>query len=132
RTSRRSATTSAGTTRGAAARTASPCRWAWAARTCASRTSSWGGADVATVTADLLERLRGRTDEAEVFRAGSDGLEVRFSNGQVKTAVARETSGLAARAIKGGKLGFAGSRDTSPDGLERLVLHLEHSIDVGD
>lgn len=87
---------------------------------------------MATVTADLLERLRGRTDEAEVFRAGSDGLEVRFSNGQVKTAVARETSGLAARAIKGGKLGFAGSRDTSPDGLERLVLHLEHSIDVGD
>lgn len=81
---------------------------------------------------DLLERLRGRADDAEVFRAGSDGLEVRFSNGQVKTAVARETSGLAVRAIKGGKLGFAGSRDTSAEGLDRLVLHTEHSIEVGD
>ncbi len=81
---------------------------------------------------DLLERLRGRCDDAEVFGAGSDGLEVRFSNGQVKTAVARETSGLAVRAIRGGKLGFAGSRDTSAAGLDRLVLHTEHSIDVGD
>lgn len=80
----------------------------------------------------LLERLRGHADEAEVFRAGSDGLEVRFSAGQVKTALARETSGLAVRAKKDGKLGFAGSRDASPEGLDRLVLHAEHSIDVGD
>lgn len=81
---------------------------------------------------DLLDRLRTRTDSAEVFQAASDGLEVRFTAGQVKTAVARESSGLAVRAIRGGKLGFAGSRDTSAEGLDRLVLHAEHSIDVGD
>jgi PmbA protein len=81
---------------------------------------------------ELLDRLRGRAEEAEVFSAASDGLEVRFTAGQVKTAAARETSGLAVRAIKGDKLGFAGSRDTSPEGLERLVLHTEHSIEVGD
>lgn len=90
------------------------------------------GTSTTSSARELLERLRGRADEAEVFRAGSDGLEVRFSNGQVKTAAARETSGLAVRAIKGGKLGFAGSRDTSAAGLDRLVLHTEHSIDVGD
>ncbi|MCO5170907.1 MAG: TldD/PmbA family protein [Planctomycetes bacterium] len=82
--------------------------------------------------AALLERLRGKTDEAEVFGASSDALEVRFTAGQVKTAVARESSGLAVRAKKGGRLGFAGSRDTSAAGLDRLVLHTEHSIDVGD
>ncbi|MBX3469047.1 MAG: TldD/PmbA family protein [Planctomycetes bacterium] len=82
--------------------------------------------------AALLERLRDRTDEAEVFGASSDALEVRFTAGQVKTALARESSGLAVRAKKGGRLGFAGSRDTSVEGLDRLVLHTEHSIDVGD
>jgi PmbA protein len=82
--------------------------------------------------AALLERLRAKTDSAEVFRASSDGLEVRFTAGQVKGASARESSGLAVRALRGGKLGFAGSRDISAEGLERLELHADHSIDVGD
>lgn len=87
---------------------------------------------MATPATDLLERLRGRVDQAEVFSAGSDGLEVRFTAGRVKTAAARESSGLAVRAIKDGKLGFAGSRDTSVEGVDRLVMFAEHSLDVGD
>lgn len=87
---------------------------------------------MATPATDLLLRLRGRVDEAEVFSAGSDGLEVRFTAGRVKTAAARESSGLAVRAIKDGKLGFAGSRDTSVEGVDRLVTFAEHSLEVGD
>lgn len=85
-----------------------------------------------TAAGALLERLRARTDAAEVYRASSDGLEVRFTSGQVKGASAREASGLAVRALRGGKLGFAGSRDVSPEGVDRLVLHADHSIEVGD
>lgn len=80
----------------------------------------------------LLSRVSGRTDEAEIYRASSDAAEVRFAAGKVKNAVARETSGVAVRGIKAGKLGFAGSRDLSPQGLERLVEHTARSIDVGD
>jgi PmbA protein len=91
---------------------------------------------VATATQDpaeaLLARLRKRADEAEVFRASSDSIEVRFTSGKVKTAVARETSGLAVRAIKGGRMGFAAARDISSAGVDQLVANAERSVDVGD
>lgn len=81
---------------------------------------------------ELLERVRGRVDQAEVFSASSDLAEVRFQNAAVKGAMARESSGLAVRAIKGGRIGFAGSRDVSSGGLARLVEHVESSLGVGD
>ena len=81
---------------------------------------------------ELLERIRGRAEQVEVFTASSDVAEVRWQNGAVKGAVARESSGVAVRAIAGGRIGFSGSRDLSPRGLERLVEHVESSLAVGD
>ena len=81
---------------------------------------------------ELLERVRGKVDQAEVFAASSDLAEVRFQNAAVKGAMARESSGLAVRAIRGGRLGFAGSRDLSARGVERMVEHVESSLGVGD
>ncbi len=82
--------------------------------------------------AALVERLGAGGAQAEVFRASSDSLEVRVTAGEVKGATARETSGVGLRLIRGGKLGFVGSRDTSPEGLERLIQNLEGSLEVGD
>ena len=44
--------------------------------------------------------------ETEVFSASFDTLEVGFSAGSVKRALARESSGLGLRALEKGKLGF--------------------------
>jgi PmbA protein len=84
------------------------------------------------MSADLLEAARGQADQAEVFEASSDSAEVRFANGAVKNAVARESSGVSVRAIKDGKLGFAGARDTSSEGQLKLLSNVSNSISVGD
>lgn len=82
----------------------------------------------------VVERLvaGGGGAMAEVFRGSFDTLEVRFTAGEVKTALARESSGVGLRLIRDGRLGFVGSRDTSPEGLERLLASLESSLEVGD
>ena len=86
-----------------------------------------------TAAADaLLARLSTSCEQAEVYASSVDTLEVKFTGGAVKTAVARESSGLAGRAIRAGRLGFAGSRDLSDDGRSRLVQNVEDSLGVGD
>lgn len=80
----------------------------------------------------LLERLASRTQESEVYESKSDTIEVTFSNGAVKGALARESSGVALRAIKDGKLGFASSTDRTERAEGKLVDNLLNSIAVGD
>lgn len=80
----------------------------------------------------LLERLASRTSEAEVYEARSDTIEVTFTNGQVKGALARESSGVAVRAIRDGKLGFAASSDRTERAQGKLVENLLDAIAVGD
>jgi PmbA protein len=80
----------------------------------------------------LLDRLAGRTQEAEVYESRSDTIEVTFTNGQVKGALARESSGVALRAIKDGRLGFASSTDKTERALTKLLENLQSSIAVGD
>ncbi|MGE0711954.1 MAG: TldD/PmbA family protein [Planctomycetota bacterium] len=80
----------------------------------------------------LLDRLQGGGAAAELFEASSDTLEVSFSAGEVKGALARETSGLGLRAQRGGRAGFVCSRDLSPEGLAALERNVESSLEVGD
>lgn len=83
----------------------------------------------------LLNRLAPLQSEGaagEVFEASFDTLEVGFSAGAVKRALARESSGLGLRARAGGKMGFVGSRDLSPEGLAALESQLTNSLEVGD
>jgi len=79
-----------------------------------------------------LAPLQGADAAGELFEASFDTLEVGFSAGAVKRALARESSGLGLRARAGGKLGFVGSRDLSPEGLAALEGQLENSLEVGD
>ncbi len=81
---------------------------------------------------NLLERLASKTSEAEVYEASSDTIEVTFTNGMVKGALARESSGIALRAIKDGRLGFASSTDRTEKAEGKLVENLLGSIAVGD
>lgn len=79
-----------------------------------------------------LAPLSGEGSAGEVFEASFDTLEVGFSAGAVKRALARESSGLGLRAQAGGKLGFVGSRDLSTEGLAHLEEQLRNSLEVGD
>jgi len=79
----------------------------------------------------VLEKLAG-VDAGEVFTASADSCEVKFTAGQVKGAMVRETSGLGVRAIKEGRLGFSGTRDTSPAAQEQLSQNVQDSLAVGD
>jgi PmbA protein len=81
---------------------------------------------------NILEILASKTSEAEVYEARSDTIEVSFTSGQVKGALARESSGVAVRAIKDGRLGFAGSTDRTPAAQGKLVENLLNSLAVGD
>jgi PmbA protein len=80
----------------------------------------------------LLERLASKTQEAEVYESRADTIEVTFSNGAVKGALARESSGVAVRAIKDGRLGFAASTDRTPRAEGKLVENLLNAASVGD
>jgi PmbA protein len=80
----------------------------------------------------LLERLAAKTQESEVYETSSDTIEVTFTNGAVKGALARESSGVALRAIKDGRLGFASSTDRTEKAEGKLVQNLLNAIGVGD
>ncbi|MCA8923282.1 MAG: TldD/PmbA family protein [Planctomycetes bacterium] len=71
-------------------------------------------------------------DQGEAFASSADACEVRFVAGQVKGATVRETSGVGVRAIKGGKLGFSGTRDTSQAARLQLRQNVLDSLEVGD
>lgn len=80
----------------------------------------------------LLESLGAKNSATELFEGSFDSLEVGFIAGEVKTALSREASGLCVRAQRGGQMGVVGSRDRSAEGLERLAVHVDNAIEVGD
>jgi len=80
----------------------------------------------------LLDELGPVADEAEVFTARADVNQIQFAGSKVKGAVAKETSGVAVRLIEDGKLGFAGSRDTSPEAMARLKENARSALAVGE
>ncbi|MBL4844469.1 MAG: TldD/PmbA family protein [Planctomycetes bacterium] len=88
-----------------------------------------------TKSEGLLSRLAPLSTEGargEVFEASFDTLEVGFSAGAVKSALARESSGIGLRAVAEGRMGFVGSRDLSAEGLAHLEKQLVNSLEVGD
>lgn len=80
----------------------------------------------------LLERVASRTDEAEVYEVRSDTIEVELKNSAPRSALARESSGVAVRAIRGGRLGFAAATDRTERGETRLVENLFATLDSAD
>ncbi len=81
---------------------------------------------------DLLESLASKTQESEVYERSADVIEVSFVNGLVKGALARESSGVALRAIVDGRLGFASATDRTKGAQTKLVENLLASCKVGD
>jgi PmbA protein len=73
--------------------------------------------------AETMERVlaaaMAAADEAEVFAMTVEETPVRFEANRLKSLMTRQTSGLALRVIKNGRIGFASS--TRPDDVEGLT-----------
>jgi PmbA protein len=76
-----------------------------------------------STTNQLIERVlseaRKVADEAEVYALTVEETPVRFEANRLKSLMTRQTSGLALRVIKNGRMGFASS--TRQDDVENLV-----------
>ena len=79
---------------------------------------------------DILKRLMAEADQAELVKVRSESTSVSFEANRLKKSQVDETSGLAVRVVKDGRLGFAASSD---DGTEdRLVRNVLESAAYGD
>lgn len=67
----------------------------------------------------ILEKARRVAEEAEVFWVSSEETPVHFEANRLKQVQAKQSTGVALRLVKGGRVGFASSND--PDDAEGLV-----------
>ncbi|NPV08607.1 MAG: TldD/PmbA family protein [Anaerolineae bacterium] len=79
---------------------------------------------------DMLGRLAGRAEQAEVFEIDSESTSVGFEANKLKSFEVNQTRGVALRVVKDGRLGFAASSDMEAD--DRLIENALESAQHGD
>jgi PmbA protein len=79
---------------------------------------------------ELLTKLSSQAEQAEVVQVQRTSTNVGFESNRLKSSQVEETSGVAVRVVKNGRLGFAASSDESA--LDRLVTNALASADYGD
>ncbi len=79
---------------------------------------------------DMLQHLQAQAEQVEVIHLQSESTKVRFESNSLKASQVEETSGLAVRVVKNGRMGFAASSDVSA--TEKLVANALESAAYGD
>jgi PmbA protein len=79
---------------------------------------------------DVFGELRSQAEQVEVVNLNSESTTVGFEANRLKTSQIDETTGVAARVVKDGRLGFAASSDKSA--MQRLVASALESAEFGD
>lgn len=79
---------------------------------------------------ELLEQLLTRSEQAEVVRLRGETTTVEFEANQFKTSKVEETSGVAVRIVRNGRLGFSASSDVYA--MDRLLSNVLESAAFGD
>jgi PmbA protein len=79
---------------------------------------------------DILERLRGQSQQVEVASVKDEATLVEFEANRLKASKVEETRGTAVRVIVHKRLGFAASTDETA--VERLAVHVLESAAHGD
>ncbi len=79
---------------------------------------------------NILEQLQGQAEQIEVLELHSEVTTIRFESNVLKTSQVEETSGLAVRVVKAGRLGFAASSDATA--TEKLIANVLESAAYGD
>ena len=78
----------------------------------------------------VLERLQGHAQQVEVVELRQQATTVAFEANHFKTSKVEETSGIAVRVVRDGRLGFSASSDTRA--LDRLVNNALQSAAFGE
>lgn len=79
---------------------------------------------------DILSELSAQAEEAEVFSLQNESTIIQYEANELKSCNVAETRGLAARILRGGRLGFAASTDLTAQG--RLAAKAIESSDYGE
>lgn len=79
---------------------------------------------------NILDKLTSLADQIEVMEFHSESTKVGFESSRLKSSTVEETSGLAVRVIKNGRLGFASSTDMNAE--EKLIANALESANYGD
>jgi len=79
---------------------------------------------------DILKQLLSEADQAEVVHVHGESTTVGFEANRLKRSQVEETTGIALRVVKDGRLGFAASSDETA--TERLVTNVLESATYGD
>ncbi|MBN1919978.1 MAG: TldD/PmbA family protein [Anaerolineae bacterium] len=79
---------------------------------------------------DMLQQLQVQTEQVEIIQVRSESTKVRFESNSLKATQVEETSGLAVRVVKDGRMGFAASSDVTA--TEKLMANALESAAYGD
>lgn len=79
---------------------------------------------------DILNKLTSQVDQVEVMEFHSESTKVGYESSRLKSSTVEETSGMAVRVIKDGRLGFASSTDMGAG--EKLIANALESATYGD
>jgi len=79
---------------------------------------------------DILKQLSTEAEQVEVVNVQSESTTVGFESNRLKSSQVEETTGVAVRVVKNGRLGFAASSDESA--AEKLVSNALESAAYGD
>ena len=85
---------------------------------------------------DILDRVSGRSDQAEVVAMSGESTNVGFEANRLKSSQVEETKGVALRLVREGRLGFAASSHeavgTAESATEQLINNALESATFGD
>ena len=79
---------------------------------------------------DILKQLQTKAEQVEVVQMRNEATTIEFEANRFKTSKVEETSGIAARVVREGRLGFSASSDEKA--LDRLITNVLESADFGD
>jgi len=79
---------------------------------------------------DVLKQLKTKAEQVEVVQMRNEATTIEFEANRFKTSKVEETSGIAARVVRNGRLGFSASSDEKA--LDRLVTNVLESAAFGD
>jgi PmbA protein len=79
---------------------------------------------------DILKQLQTQAEQVEVVQIRNEATTAEFEANRFKTSKFEETSGVAVRIVRNGRLGFSASSDEKA--TDRLLAHVLESAAFGD
>jgi PmbA protein len=79
---------------------------------------------------NILKQLQTQAEQVEVVEMQNEATTIEFEANRFKTSKVEETSGIAARVVRNGRLGFSACSDENA--LDRLVINVLESATFGD